>query len=54
LAEDDSGLDSFAETHLVGEDHSFREWRFQGENCGLNLVRIQVDGSVEQRGRETV
>jgi hypothetical protein len=53
LAENQTGLDGLAETYLVGEDHALQERAAKGEQCGLDLVRVEVHAGVEQGHRQT-
>ena len=54
LAENDTGFDRLAEPNLVREDHTFCQRRLQREHGRLNLVRVQVHRSIEQRHRELI
>ena len=54
LAENQTGFDGFAQADLVGQNHALAKGGFQGKQRGVNLVRIQVNGGVEQRCGEAV
>ena len=54
LAEDQAGFDGLAQADLVGQQDALAEGRFQGEQGGVNLVRVQVNGRVEQGSGEAV
>ena len=54
LAEHDSRLDPLPEANLVGQDDALGEGRLQGKERRLDLMRVEVDGRVEQRHRQTV
>ena len=54
LAEDQAGFDGLAQADFVGQQDALAEGGFQGEQGGVNLVRVQVNGRVEQRGGEAI
>ena len=43
LRQQQAGFYRFAQTHFVREDRALGEWGFKCEECGFDLVRIQVD-----------
>jgi hypothetical protein len=49
LRKDDSGLDGFAETYLVGEDRPLGKRRTEGKKSCVNLVRVECDVSPDGR-----
>jgi len=54
LAENDAGLDGLAQPDFVGQEHALRQRRLQGKQRGLDLVGVQVDGSVEERHGQAI
>jgi hypothetical protein len=54
LAEDEAGLDGFAQADLVGEKHAFDGGRTKKVEGGLDLVRVQVNGGVKKGSAELV
>ena len=54
LAENQAGLDSLAQADLVGQEDALAEGGIQGEQGGVNLVRVEINGGVEQRRGEAV
>ncbi|MNE14062.1 hypothetical protein D3C87_1466360 [compost metagenome] len=54
LTQDDSGLDRFAQPHLVRQNNALSQWRLQRKHCRLYLMRIEIHGRIEQRHRELI
>ncbi len=54
LAEDETRFDGFAQAHFVGEEHAFDRWGAEKIERGFDLVGVEVDGRVEERGAELV
>jgi hypothetical protein len=48
LTQNDARLDCLAEPHLVRQEYALGEWRFQGEQGSFDLMRVEINGSVEQ------
>ena len=40
LRQDNSRFDGFAKSNFVGKDGSVGEWRTEGEECRVNLMRV--------------
>ena len=52
LGDDEGGFDGFAEANFVGENDAFGEWGADGEEGGVDLVRVEVDtGGGEAAGK---
>ena len=48
LAEHQPCLDGLAEAHLVREQHALAQRRAEGEQRGVDLVWVQVNGGIEE------
>ena len=46
LGDDDTGFDGFSETHFIGKQDAGGERGADGEECGVDLVGIEVDAGV--------
>jgi hypothetical protein len=49
LRGDESRLDGLAQADLVGEDRSSGQRVLEGEESGVDLMRVQVDSCLDQR-----
>ena len=52
LGEQEPGLDGLAQPDFVGQDRTLREGAAEGEECGLDLMGIQIDLGIGQHRRE--
>jgi hypothetical protein len=48
LAQNNASLNGLAQTDLICQQNPFGQWRLQGKQCRLNLVRVQVNTGIEQ------
>jgi hypothetical protein len=48
LAQDQTGFDCLAQADLIRKDHAAAEWRPKREAGCIDLVRVQIDGCVEE------
>src|ERR1043165_2576775 len=54
LRDDDPRLDRFPEPDFVREEHAFREGRTHGEECGVDLVRVQIHARIRDGPRKVL
>ena len=54
LRDHQAGLDRLAQPHLVGQDHALRQRVAEGEQRGLDLMRVQIDLRIHQRGGQQI
>ena len=52
LANHKTGLDSFTKSHLVSQNHTFRQRTAKCKQSCINLVRIDIHSRAQQRLRQ--